>query len=241
MTNTFAGPVAGWSVGLLCAAAVVGCGQTQAVSHGATDSGADPACQSILSQSGEDTGFEMCADGTTRRRAALQCPWRVMSADTGCPATGDCSTDEECTQNLTAFDPKGYCADAHQLKGYCGCFSGCREDSDCAVGSICVCIEGEPGSCLPAKCKTNADCGAGLGCVASAQGVAGKTCNQTSNASSPPMEFYVCQTTSDECNSNRDCFDGGASVSNDAGEIEAGACVFDGSHRACGLFCAYPP
>ena len=106
-------------------------------SDGATDGdgrvATDEGCQPILNQAGLDTGFESCADGSKRRRAAILCPEERTSPSNPCQAIAgpySCKSDSDCLAQ-----PGGYCADAHQIVGYCGCYYGCRHDSDCDTGS----------------------------------------------------------------------------------------------------------
>jgi hypothetical protein len=203
----------------------------------AVDSGADSGCAPVLSQSGEDTGFETCTDGTLRRRAALQCPWPPMSPEPTCTLMSTCASDAVCGDSGILPQPKGYCAEAHKLIGYCGCFGGCCQDADCGPGYLCEC--NLPfGQCVPAECETNADCGAGFACVATAQGTPGGKCNQVPEPPYPPLTLFVCQTAADSCRGQTDC---AAAGTGDAGPGASPSCLFDGTRRACGVFCPGPP
>ncbi len=186
---------------------------------------ATDVCQPILNQAGLDTGFESCVDGSKRRRAAIVCPTEKTSASSPCQSTfglPSCRSDSDCVAQ-----PGGYCADAHKLSGYCGCYYGCRQDSDCGAGSICECGV-VLGRCVPATCTTNADCGAGLAC-AHAAAVPGPVavCIGFGTA----VSSYTCQTTSDQCQSDSTCPSNGR---------DRGVCVFDGGHRICGTMCFMP-
>jgi hypothetical protein len=86
------------------------------------------------------------------------------------------------------------------------------------------------GHCVSATCKTNADCGAGYGCVGTIKGIAGTVCNNT--YPTPPPAVYVCQSAGDLCAGDKDCPDGGAAQAR---------CLFDGDHLACGLVCLPTP
>lgn len=186
---------------------------------GAGGAGAD-GCTPVLNQADADTGFEICPDGSTRRRAALTCPEEKSSPTSPCsPAT--CAADTDCNA-----EPHGYCAEAHKLTGYCGCYYGCRSDADCDAGSICECGV-VVGRCVPATCTTNGDC-AGTGCLASIEGVAGPACVNVGTAAT----IYACGAAGDACQDAADC---PASGSND------GVCLLDGDHRACGTSCAMTP
>jgi hypothetical protein len=186
--------------------------------------GATTTCQPILNQANLDTGFENCDDGSKRRRAAVQCPEEKMITPGPCASNPNCKEDADCNQQ-----PNGYCGEAHNLAGYCGCYYGCRQDSDCGAGSICECGV-VVGRCISATCKTNADCGAGYGCVGTITGTAGTTCNTTF----PPLApIYVCQKAGDLCSGDKDCPNGG-------GATQA-RCLYDGDHLACGLVCLPTP
>lgn len=179
---------------------------------GATDAG----CRPSLNQADAATGFVQCADGTTRRDTAMQCPTEVTAATSPCaPMPGaDCTSDSQCTMGAG-----GYCAQAHQLAHYCGCYYGCRQDSDCASGQLCECGV-VLGSCVPATCRTSADCPAGRACVATSNSSTGSACGATRS--------YACQTANDQCASDRDC-------------ANNGACLFDGTRRSCGASCPMHP
>jgi hypothetical protein len=206
----------------------------------------DPGCapavlvgNTVLTTAVAGTGLESCSDGTLRRRDSMQCPWPATSPEPVCDHVY-CTSDTDCPQSQSAYFPKGYCADALHLSGYCGCFTGCRQDTDCAPGSICVCGT-VLGACVPAQCASNADCGAGFACVATAQGVTGGACNQTSNPDLPPITLFTCQRAADSCRGQADCADAGTGGIDAGNEIVRPACLFDGTRRACGSFCAYPP
>lgn len=181
--------------------------------------GMSEGCEPILNQAMLDTGFESCDDGTKRRRAVLECPTEQTSPMSPC-MDSNCTSDADCVDQ-----PGGYCANAHNLTGYCGCFYGCRNDSECDAGSICECGV-VVGQCVPAACTTNQDCGSGFGCVATYEGAAGDPCTDN------PASSYVCQTAADECSSDMDCPGTGPNP---------GACFLDGDHRACGTICAQTP
>jgi len=182
-----------------------------------------PPCQPLLSESGMDTGFDTCDDGTRQRRAAIECPAVETSSAQVCgPCVGPycCASDADCTQ-----EPNGLCANAHQLKGVCGCIFGCRKDADCGPGSICECGSAL-GQCRPATCTKNDDCGHGFSCLATSTSVvqlggnaaagsaAGAQCTVYSGT-----KAYACETPADLCGIDEDCHGGG--------------CVLVGDHREC--------
>jgi len=188
-----------------------------------------PLCQPVLNSAKLDTGLDSCDDGTTRRRTALVCPLPAMrSADAGASPPGPCAADTECGN-------QSICAEAHNLRGYSGCFSGCRQDSDCGAGSICVCGV-VLGQCMPANCKTNADCGVGFGCLATGEGPAGG-CAVGMAVSTPNITRYVCQQAQDACFATKDC-PGGVPPSQPDGGSSWPACIYGGAKRVCGYACA---
>ena len=179
-------------------------------------------CQPVLNQAGIDTGFEVCSDHSQRRRVAIACPEARMAATSPCtPDDGPaCKSDAECT-----MQPLGYCANAHKLVGYCGCFYGCRKDSDCASGSICSCGS-VVGVCVSATCASAAECGAGSACVLTVHGAPQLTC--VSGRPSSFVESYSCLKPEDQCHGNGDCPSSG---------MDFGTCFIDTAHRYCGLTC----
>ena len=160
---------------------------------GAGDASAD-GCAPIGSAAQSDTGFDACDDGTIRRRTAIPCP------------------------------------DANR---------GCRTDADCGTGLLCECsaaitpaLAGRDfGGCRPATCRTNAECGPGSSCVGSADGAqhlypigfndaAGATGDaDRGDCIHDPETIYTCQTSADQCRSDRDC--------------NGGTCVVLDAHRVC--------
>jgi hypothetical protein len=97
----------------------------------------------------------------------------------------------------------------------CACEYGCRTDSDCAAGSLCLC-GGIIGTCVAADCTTDADCQPGSHCAS----YDAFMCNTVGG--------FACQTAADECVSRNDC----------AG---MGACLLDSAStsRSCS-YCAIP-
>ena len=187
----------------------------------ADDSGIDAgvACVPYLDQSSRDTGLDTCTNGNLQRRASIQCSWSPPSPTPVC-ATSTCASDDDCP-GFPPTQPKGYCAQAHNLAGYCGCFTGCHQDADCGPGWICECGVVPFNQCVMAQCTTNADCGAGFACVATAVSMPANPC---SPASSHPPTLFVCQTAADSCGGPTDCT--GADT----------ICLYDGAQRVC-AFC----
>ena len=225
-----------WTLGfgVLVALSGPGCGSNllapTAVDSGTAsivDSGVE--CAPYLTQRGDDTGLDVCSNGNLQRRASIQCPWPAMGDAQPCSTFSACASDDDCVGSAPTA-PKGYCAQAHNLVNYCGCFMGCREDADCGPGWLCQCSDSVVGQCVRATCATNADCGAGLACVRTLQGTPGGTCNPIDASAIR----FVCQTAADSCRGSTDCTDAGT---HDGGEIVVPTCLYDGSRRACGVTC----
>lgn len=154
------------------------------------------------------TGTTNCAEGYTFRETAMACTSRANdsppNADVAPPA---CSTD--CSEV-----PNGFCAPGAGFFSGPQCKSGCLNDSECPDGTLCACSE-LGGSCVPASCRTDADCQGLLHCL---------------------LEFgpcgegtWKCQSPEDECVSSQEC--GGAPCFN-----------FGPGHRTCvtGVACGRP-
>jgi hypothetical protein len=227
-----------WLVGFIVLAAMTGpgCSSNQvppAGSDSGVDSGIGPDVDGAvecapfsLIRGGADTGLDVCTNGNLQRRASVQCSWPATTSVRACdPST--CASDDDCAV-YPPTQPKGYCAQAHNLLGYCGCYSGCREDADCGPGWICECASLPVGQCVKAQCATNADCGAGYACVVSVEDTSGSACTLNPTLSSP---VFVCQTAADGCRGSTDCSDGAASAN------ENDVCLYDGTRRTCRVVC----
>lgn len=123
--------------------------------------------------------------------------------------------------------------DARTLIGACatsGDDADCATDADCDAGEACVCPAGFSfdagggyhsfgsfgsfGECLPAECRTGADCPSGE-C-----GLSWTCCGQGGDA----VGLY-CRSDADECHATADC---------DGGQV----CQWDGSRFSCSWSCA---
>lgn len=128
-----------------------------------------------------------------------------------------CTADAECTEK-----PYGYCAPTYlgDMGGVrAACNYGCLQDSDCGDGFLCQC--GDPaGQCVPATCRSDADCGADLKC--------GQWATQFICWTDVS---YTCQSEADTCNTKSDC-------------SEREYCSGEGGVRSCvpnrGLACGRP-
>jgi hypothetical protein len=203
---------------------IVDAGVDSGVDSG-VDAGADAGveCAPYLDQSGQDTGLDSCTNGNLQRRASIQCSWPRTGPVPVCN-TSTCASDNDCPGSPPT-EPKGYCAQAHNVAGYCGCISGCHEDADCGPGWICECGFSTFGRCIMAQCATNADCGAGFACVATVVSTPARPCIP---ASSHDPTLFVCQTAADGCRGSTECDDPG----------QTNMCLYDGARRVCG-YCAF--
>ncbi|HEY2410407.1 MAG TPA: hypothetical protein VGI10_30585 [Polyangiaceae bacterium] len=133
----------------------------------------------------------VCANGFEHRAQALACgPPLVDEGSGGAPAEGGAGAGE------VGIGP--------------GRFTECVENSDCAPPSLtdsepgfaCLCAPnlfdhgfpvGWRGACLPANCKTDADCGGGFCALG------------TVDFSGDPILGWVCLSADDECTIDADC------------------------------------
>jgi hypothetical protein len=104
------------------------------------------------------------------------------------PYPQECAVDDDCHAG------DGQC-DGYDHGSGCFCEYECRVDGDCAPGHVCLCAA-SPGSsalvptttCLPANCRTNADCSEGLPCTLSrgeCYGVTGLYCRTPDDLCTP--------------------------------------------------------
>jgi hypothetical protein len=177
--------------------------------------GSGPQCRNRTARVGPDgnaTGLFDCEGGSTVRVESTECgsalPRSGQCSTTlpggQCdPALGNCgcTTDADCTER-----PNGYCGSGGQVYG-CYCSYGCRKDSDCGSGMLCLC--GDPvGSCISSTCTAKSDCAGSSECLSYVQ-----------NPGCPGVAF-ACQAATDTCASDADCT-GGAQ------------CSLEGSARHC--------
>ncbi len=128
------------------------------------------ACKSSVPWSidgGPSGGLERCESGMLHRPASGACgsgaPWPTGGVPDPYPkglgsiGFGDgCREDSECTAM-----PHGYCAFIGRSgpePSESNCTYACSSDTDCAAGFLCSCGE-SLGTCVPADCATDADCG----------------------------------------------------------------------------------
>jgi hypothetical protein len=85
---------------------------------------------------------------------------------------------------------------SHWDEGLCECITPCASDADCADGEACLCEEAQTWitRCLPADCRTDADCG-GYEC-----GVSTDECYEANR--------LACRTADDVCHGFAQCEDG---------------------------------
>ncbi len=125
---------------------------------------------------GETDVQAICEDGelvALHRPGPVTCTTDPASLEACTQPGGDCETDADC-DGLT--EGGGTCASSDGTGGGCSCILPCNTDSDCPADRACVCrsavmrSSGEPGtmihvgSCYPASCRADADCGPGGQC-----------------------------------------------------------------------------
>lgn len=109
---------------------------------------------------------------------------------------GACSTDGDCGT--------GACLPTSLAAGSCVCIDPCTTDDDCGAAEACLCRSGfaagpqggetffERSMCIPADCRTDADCPTGSLC-----GLSMDPCSLG--------ESLHCHTNDDECHGFEDC------------------------------------
>jgi hypothetical protein len=139
------------------------------------------------------SGYELhgsdCSVG--RRVEALACP--QPPAEACVPVAGDestCASHEDCGDGACVAGPIG-----------CACRAAtCATDGDCADGFACACggfLELLPrNTCVPADCRTGADCDSGE-CVLAP--------SEESNCCNTGQHRFVCNDDAASCRSNDEC------------------------------------
>jgi hypothetical protein len=147
----------------------------------------------VLGIDGAPTGFVRCESGATHRPEQRTCASNVpRSGDVAPPpdaSTGGCTSDHDC-----ADLPYGHCRLQYGMGvTLYGCAQGCVSDAECGATQLCLC--GDPvGTCVPASCRTDAECG-------------GRLCLSSGNPGpcGGMWHDFSCEQEGDQCTSVRDC------------------------------------
>lgn len=136
------------------------------------------------------------------RREPADCPrdrptdgpeWSFGECDQRFPSEEGCLSDDECTEGTNAR-----CI-PWQLSGCLCTYDECFTDEDCETDEVCECGDRSRllgHTCVPANCRTDADCGLGSWCAAS------YPCLQVFHQQ---MLGYFCTTPLDMCTANEPC------------------------------------
>lgn len=138
-------------------------------------------------------GYVKEPNGSIHRASAVSCDTRIdQPACRGDEDHLSCKADSDCRDAAS-----GRCiAGTGQIGTYCGCEYACATDSDCESGEACVCAteaNEKHSVCVPATCKTDADCGGQVCGVSRYHNGCGNTVQ------------LACRTADDTCHSDADC------------------------------------
>lgn len=124
----------------------------------------------------EGGGYVQCGTGEYQRREVGVCTSKLPRPERNeSRIDTECWVDAECT------------ARAHGFCAWGSCRYGCVTDDECEAGRICFC--GDPvGYCVPAACRSNADCSGGYPCY-----------------SLTPSQGFACQSPDGNCASSGHC------------------------------------
>jgi hypothetical protein len=124
------------------------------------------------------TGIEECADGSRHRYAAIACT--------------DLADGNGCVDSACGGCPEGQLCQGTYY-GDCLCITPCATDAECADGEACVCQQAGTWAtrCMPAGCRTDADCGE-FEC-----GVGVDACDHANG--------LWCRTAADACHGDAQC------------------------------------
>jgi hypothetical protein len=116
----------------------------------------------------------------------------ATASDAGAPSNGGtgCRSDADCTEGKN-----GRCGNGQGIAYICT-YDQCSVDSDCTGGTVCNCNPTYGNACIPANCKTDADCGTGFTCAATYD----TTCGAYDG-----IAGYYCHSAKDDCQSTCDC------------------------------------
>jgi hypothetical protein len=111
----------------------------------------------------------------------------------------DCTTDADCTSgangrcNSLVIEYYGYGKEISSDR-YCGCTYSCQNDAECGDGSVCACVYGSTGQCIPSSCSDGSECGASNECEFASFDT---FCDSDTRV--------ACRTPDDECNTSEQC------------------------------------
>jgi hypothetical protein len=163
------------------------------------------SCGGSSSTTSGDGGADSGASADSGQRADS-----ADGADSGSSADagGTCRTTPPAVHRPTASTCPSHATDAGADAGILGCdppHDACLADSDCGATGVCDCeaprcthpfpLAGNV--CVPGNCRVDSDCACGF--------CAGDT-------ACGGLDGYYCTTPQDQCSTDADCQDGGASM-----------------------------
>lgn len=147
-----------------------------------------------------DSGYEACQSPVSRRvivrREAVACAAPAYApvcdpdaVDFPVPGQTPCVVSADCP------DAQGVCVAPTGFGPPCRCEVGCTTDADCAPNAACFCdVAGvlDGGFCLPAECRSDADCPEGA-------------CGLDRSLGCGVARRLRCHTARDECDDRNPC------------------------------------
>lgn len=196
--NEAGAPAASGSTSTPNAEAGIG-GGSETVAAGAGGGGNRPSCTSPTTD--PITGLTTCAEGYRFRAEAIACAPTDDAAGgasgvggasgAGGQSNGELFPEPTCAPACTA--PGSFCARLSYLTASTGCLTRCDSDSECADNELCLCGGYGVSVCVPASCRSDADCDDGYHCA------------QEPNCDMNGLGKFSCQKAEDECFSSDDC------------------------------------
>jgi hypothetical protein len=142
------------------------------------------------------TGLTTCEEGYRFRGEAVTCDRRGDEVASGAAggqggAAGEAPPVQTPMCATACEGPHAFCNLVCGIPVIATCQIGCVSDDECADTELCLCDSLRGGACVPASCRSDADCEAGYHCA-----LEDSCCGNG---------HFSCQKAEDECLSRDDC------------------------------------